>query len=284
MTLRVCVCVCALVRVAAAGRPADAILEERAAAEAELRDLERRARALDDQAAQRRDRLRRRVRALYKLSNGGALRLIADAGTREAMLARYQAAQRIVARDLDELAAVRDEARALDEDQARRAAELALALEQQMSHPPSPSGNDDGEPPRGLLALAGRLPRPVAGAVVGAFGTYRDPELRLELSRRGVELRSVAGEPVRAVAAGQVRYVGAVAGLGRGVIVDHGDGYLTLTARLSRISVEKDATIAPDAVLGHAAGDVVYFELSQGGTPYDPAPWLAPRPSNGDSR
>jgi septal ring factor EnvC (AmiA/AmiB activator) len=252
-----------------AARPPEALESERAAADAEVRDLERRARALSAQAAERRERLRRRVRALYKLSSGGYLRLLAGAGSADEIGARDEAARRVLRRDLEELAAVRDEARTVDELQSRRAAELARALElgRRMSL-------DDGEPPTGLAALAGALVRPVDGPVVGALGPFTDGD-GVELARRGIELASHVGEPVRAIAPGTVRWAGEVPGLGRGVVIDHGDEYLTLTARLVRVTVAVGDTVGAGARLGVAAGPSLYLELTQRGAPIDPAPWLA---------
>ena len=69
--------------VAFAGRPPEAIDADRVNAEAEVKDLERRSHALQDQANERRTEVKRRLRALYKLSNGGYLRLVAGAASVE---------------------------------------------------------------------------------------------------------------------------------------------------------------------------------------------------------
>jgi septal ring factor EnvC (AmiA/AmiB activator) len=255
---------------ALAGRPPEAIVREQNEAEAEVNDLERRARSLDDQTAERDKRLKRRLRALYKLSSGGYLRLLAGAEDPGALAAREAAVARIVKRDLEELSAVRDEARTVDEDHARRAERLAHAL--QLS---TEARTAESEAPTGLLQQLGKLVRPVPGPVVGSFGMARDPELKELVSRRGVELEARRGEPVRACAAGRVAWIGDVPGLGRGVAVDHGDGYLTLTARLRSTKLTEGDLVSSGATLGEAAGKTLYFELAQGGTPIDPAAWLA---------
>src|SRR5439155_15107358 len=160
---------------ARANRPTQALEADRQSAEAEVRDLERRAHALDEQAAQRQDRLRQRVRALYKLSSGGYLRLLAGAESAAELATRHQAIGRVLARDLEELQAVREEAAALGAPQARHADQLAraLALGRELR-----LASED--PPTGLEARCGKLPRPVPGPIVGAFGAFRDPELGLE--------------------------------------------------------------------------------------------------------
>jgi septal ring factor EnvC (AmiA/AmiB activator) len=245
---------------ARADRPPEAIDAERVAAEAEVRDLERRAHSLDEQAAERRDRLRRRLRALYKLSSGGMLRLLAGSDSTASLVARESAVRRVVARDLDELRAVSEESRAAGEDLAR-AHTLAVPTTQ------SPS-----QAPTGLAERKGRLLRPVQGAVVSGFGVYKDGEVML--ARRGVEMRAGAGETVRAIAGGEVKWVGEVAGFGTGVAVDHGDGWITLSARLRASRVTVGEPVGDGQPIGEAAGPTVYFELSQGGTPLNPFGWL----------
>jgi septal ring factor EnvC (AmiA/AmiB activator) len=255
-----------------AGRPPEAIDAERAAAEAEVRDLERRARALEEQQTVQRARLRQRLLALYKLSNGGLVRLLAGATSVAELDARREAVSRVVARDLAELASLREEARELDLEQARRKEALARAIELG-----SQVALADVADATGLQLRQGRLTRPVAGAIAGSFGLARDPALGVELVRQGIELRSHAGEPVRACASGHVRWIGDVPGLGRGLAIDHGDGYLTLTARLDDIAPAVGDQVSEGMRLGRATGPTIYFELAQAATPIDPSGWLAPR-------
>jgi septal ring factor EnvC (AmiA/AmiB activator) len=80
---------------------------------------------------------------------------------------------------------------------------------------------------------------------------------------------------VRAVANGRVAWIGQAPGLGLAVAVDHGDGYLSLSARLASAVVSVGELVIEGGRLGLASGSTVYFELTQGGTPFDPAPWLA---------
>jgi septal ring factor EnvC (AmiA/AmiB activator) len=256
---------------ALAGRPPEAVEADRAAAEADWRDLERRTQSLSDQQTLRRDRLRHRLRALYKLANGGYLRLLAGADDVYQLNARREAMGRLVARDLDELVAVRAETHELDAERARSAEQLsrvnALADEVVLAEVAEPTG---------LQARQGQLTRPVPGPTVANFGVYRDATLGVQLARRGIELRSRAHAPVRAVAAGMVRWLGDVPGLGHGVAIDHGDGYTTLTAHLGQVRCRVGDQLPEGAMVGEAESSTVYLELAQARTPIDPAPWLAP--------
>jgi septal ring factor EnvC (AmiA/AmiB activator) len=258
--------------VAFADRPPEALQADHDAATADLRDVERQTQALNEQQAQRQERLRQRLRALYKLANGGYLRLLAGADSAETLNARRQAMSRLVTRDLDELVAVRVETRELATERARSAEQLtrvnALADQLVLAEVAEPTG---------LQSHQGQLTRPVPGPVVASFGAYYDAALNVQLARRGVELRSHAGAPVRAIGAGTVAWIGEVPGLGRGVALDHGDGYVSLTARLVQLRCAVGQNLPEGAILGQVDGATVYLELAQGKTPIDPVDWLAPR-------
>ncbi len=137
---------------------------------------------------------------------------------------------------------------------------------------------------RGFDLLEPRsLPRPVPGRIIGKFGRHYDKELRLELERKGIELRARAGHEVQAIAAGRVAFVGALPGYDRVVVVDHGGGYLSLTGRLLDIEVEAGDEVEAGAALGRVApappdarlGTSVYLELRHGERPIDPSAYLA---------
>ena len=66
-------------------------------------------------------------------------------------------------------------------------------------------------------------------------------------------------------------------GLGRGVALDHGDGYVTLLAHLGALHCAAGDQVGEGDVLAEAAGSSVYLELAQGGTPIDPTRWLGSR-------
>src|SRR5687768_12509306 len=111
-----------------AAKVPEVVEAERRAAAADVRDLERRALALDAQAAERKERLRKRLRAIYKLSSGGYLRLLSSSETAAELQSRTTSLSRLLERDLEELAAVREEARVVDAEHAGRKERLAAAL------------------------------------------------------------------------------------------------------------------------------------------------------------
>ena len=70
----------------------------------------------------------------------------------------------------------------------------------------------------------------------------------------GIDIGADAGRPVHCVASGTVLYTGSMRGLGRLVIVDHGNGYLTIYADLEKIAVSTNQTLSAGAVVGRAGG------------------------------
>ncbi len=141
---------------------------------------------------------------------------------------------------------------------------------------------------RGLdLLEPAALRRPVRGTIVGKFGTYDDPVLRLPMERNGIELRAARRERVRSVASGTVALVGSLPGFDEVVVVDHGNGYVSLTARLQDIQVEEGQELERGAQIGRVApkgvddglGRTVYFELRHGERPVDPTEYLSRTPS-----
>jgi len=137
---------------------------------------------------------------------------------------------------------------------------------------------------RSLRGLDGapRLVRPVQGRVVGRFGPYTDRVLDLPSIRNGVELKARRDEPVRAMADGRVVMVTALPGYENVVVLDHGGGQYTLTARLWDIAVEEGQEIEGGMLLGRVAskatddglGSTVYVELRHGEKPVDPTAYL----------
>lgn len=140
---------------------------------------------------------------------------------------------------------------------------------------------DELETLRGLDG-AERLHRPVSGAVAGRFGVHRDRVLDVPSVRNGVELVATRDERVVAMATGRVVLVTELPEFGGAVVIEHGGGQYTLTARLWKIGVVAGAAVEPGTELGRAApkaiddglGPTVYVELRHGEKPVDPEPYL----------
>lgn len=126
----------------------------------------------------------------------------------------------------------------------------------------------------------GELPPPVAGNVVQGYGsTYGDGNLR----RQGMFIVASEGAQVRAVHAGRVVFANWLRGAGLLLIVDHGDGYMSLygnneaLAKTAGESVRAGETIATAGSSGGSDISGLHFEIRHHGAAQDPADWLQNR-------
>lgn len=89
------------------------------------------------------------------------------------------------------------------------------------------------------------------------------------------------GTTVRASRAGQVTVAGWVGGYGNCVMIDHGDGVMTVYGHLSEVTVsvgeyvDQGERVALSGNTGRSTGPHLHFEIRVNGTPVDPEPYLA---------
>jgi len=124
--------------------------------------------------------------------------------------------------------------------------------------------------------LRGRLAWPVTGRLVASFGQTRAGGVKWD----GMLLTGTQGAPVRTVYHGRIVYADWLSGLGLLIIVDHGDGYLSLYGHNERLYKEVGQRVTAGetiATLGDSGGRPraeLYFEIRKAGRPIDPRPWF----------
>lgn len=122
----------------------------------------------------------------------------------------------------------------------------------------------------------GTLAMPVNGAPANRFGERRNADIRW----RGWLISAEQGEPVQAVHGGRVIYSDWLRGQGLLVVIDHGDGWLSLYARnhslLRRVGdrVKSGDLVARAGASGGSEASGLYFEIRRDGKPVDPADWI----------
>ncbi len=127
----------------------------------------------------------------------------------------------------------------------------------------------------------GKLTWPVAGTLLRDFG---QPRAGGEISWNGVVLAAPRGQEVRAVYQGRVAFADWLAGMGLLVIVDHGEGYMTLYGYNETILKNAGDWVAPGdviATVGDSGGQTevgLYFELRSATKPLNPRRWITRRP------
>jgi murein DD-endopeptidase MepM/ murein hydrolase activator NlpD len=118
---------------------------------------------------------------------------------------------------------------------------------------------------------------PVGGGIAASFGWRTNPWPEFH---KGVDLEANYGDTVRAAAAGTVASAGWDGGFGNKVDIDHGNGYHTWYAHLSRINVSagqhvtKGAAIANVGSTGESTGPHLHYQVMFEGNPIDPQPFL----------
>ncbi|WIE76213.1 M23 family metallopeptidase [Curtobacterium sp. MCSS17_007] len=136
------------------------------------------------------------------------------------------------------------------------------------------------------ITTGGAVVRPVDGRIptAGGFGGRQVAGCgACSTNHRGLDFAAPAGTPVLAVTAGRVVSAGPLGGYGNQVLLVHPDGTQTRYGHLSRIDVVPGQFLAAGEQLGAvgstgiSTGAHLHFEVIVGGTPVDPAPWLAAR-------
>ena len=126
--------------------------------------------------------------------------------------------------------------------------------------------------------LKGKLVLPVKGVVSNRFGHARPDSTVLW---NGLQVRAAAGQAVKAVAAGRVVFADWLRGFGNLLILDHGQGYMSLYGNNETLYKQVGDTLRGGdtvAAVGNSGGNEdsgLYFELRHKGKPLDPLKWIA---------
>lgn len=134
---------------------------------------------------------------------------------------------------------------------------------------------------RKFTALRGKLPYPVKGKILSTFGRNENSKFNTFTVQKGIEIEAPLGAGIRAVHDGRVLYSDWFKGYGKILIIDHGEGYYTLSGHASSLlkavgeDVRSGDVVALVGDTGSLKGPCLYFEIRQRGQPLDPMEWLA---------
>jgi septal ring factor EnvC (AmiA/AmiB activator) len=196
---------------------------------------------------------------------------------------KQRARQQMLVKISQQLRLQRREINRLQRDE-NRLAQLVEKLTKMLAQPKSkslfrndnlPDNRFDGSP---FAQLKGKLTLPVKGEVTNQFGAQR-PDSTVQW--KGLFLRTSAGQAVKAVAAGRVVFADWLRGFGNLLIVDHGNGYMSLYGNNETLYKQVgDVLRGGDTVaaVGNSGGNEdsgLYFELRHESKPLDPMKWLA---------
>ncbi|MDX1537551.1 murein hydrolase activator EnvC family protein [Arsukibacterium sp.] len=129
----------------------------------------------------------------------------------------------------------------------------------------------------GLTANKGKLRWPLNGALLQGFGENRQGGMR----SRGILIGGREGNPVQAIADGRVIYADWLKGYGWVIVLDHGEGFMSLYGHNQNIlkqpgeQIIAGETIALVGMSGGQANAGLYFEIREKGDAVNPLSWLS---------
>ena len=135
----------------------------------------------------------------------------------------------------------------------------------------------------GLKRLTKILPlgAPVEQKVITSpFGSRQDPFTKTSKQHRGIDFAGKIGTELYAVAPGRVISAGERTGYGTTVEIDHGLGFTTLYAHLSKLMVSRGDWVRPGTVVGlggssgRSTGPHLHYEIRYKGTPFNPTSFV----------
>ena len=128
-----------------------------------------------------------------------------------------------------------------------------------------------------FVRLKGKLALPVAGEILHKFGANRDGG---GPAWKGLFIRARQGQEVRAIGSGKVAFADWLRGFGNLLVIDHGDGYLSLYSNNESLykqpgePVRAGDVVAAVGATGGQDEPGLYFELRHQGKPFDPLAWV----------
>jgi len=214
---------------------------------------------------------------------------------RAGLLAQRQQRKAMLGKVADRIKAQRREIGALKRDEQRLGKLIAGLSRLAVARPAKPSRNEraTGKAPLrvertpdpataggAFAAQKGRLRLPVKGEIAGRFGA---PRAEGGATWKGIYIRAPEGAEVKAVAPGRVVFSDWLRGFGNLLILDHGDGFLSVYGNNESLLLQAGDNASAGAAIatvGNSGGNPqsgLYFELRYQGQAFDPLKWASLR-------
>jgi murein DD-endopeptidase MepM/ murein hydrolase activator NlpD len=121
---------------------------------------------------------------------------------------------------------------------------------------------------------------PVHGLLSSGFGVRVSPFTDTKVFHQGLDIDAPKGSPIRAAGGGKVVRCGFEPRYGNLVVIDHGNGYRTVYAHLSKRLVEVGDTVRRGDLIGkvgdtgRTTGPHLHYEVRLNGLPVNPVRFL----------
>lgn len=167
----------------------------------------------------------------------------------------------------------KEQAAAQQKAEAERAAMSTLTDEDMKLQAPNTQGLTVSNA-NSFSRMQGRLKKPINGTLAGLFGQDRgDGEVW-----KGVFYNTVPA-PVSSIASGTVTFAGELEGYGKVVVLDHGDGYVSIYSGLSEIDIAQNYAVNAGSKIGTSgtlpSGKTgLYLEVRYNGQVMNPLSWI----------
>lgn len=167
----------------------------------------------------------------------------------------------------DEIASKEQRLNSLLEDE-KALSELLRDLK--LKQDPTPRDYND------LTKLKGTLKWPTKGRIQNRYG---QPRGQGRLKWQGITISGAEGQEVRSIAPGRVIFADWIRGYGLMLIVNHGNGYISLYGHNQSLFKDVGEQVAANevvAALGNSGGNNdagLYFEMRHNGKPINPETW-----------
>ncbi|HOL18247.1 MAG TPA: M23 family metallopeptidase, partial [Bacillota bacterium] len=122
---------------------------------------------------------------------------------------------------------------------------------------------------------------PASGSITSGFGMRRSPFNRAVMKyHSGIDIAGAYGSPIYATADGTVVSAGYQGGYGNMVLINHGYGFETCYAHMSRIAVSSGQWVKRGQVIGYmgqtglATGTHVHYEVRVNGVAVNPMNYM----------
>jgi len=125
-----------------------------------------------------------------------------------------------------------------------------------------------------FASAKGHLNRPVSGTVITDYGQT----ISKGVTSKGIVYKTRSEAQVTSLFDGTVIFSGPFKGYGNIIIVEHGDGYLSLLAGLGRIDCDVGQTLLagePVGTMPSGSNAKLYVEIRKNRHPINPTPWIA---------